>query len=112
MEITITSESPNVLLNRKELKFSIKYTGTTPSRKEVHAKLAAMLNSPKEQLVIGTLCNKFGMTFITGDARAYDSREALKKVEAGYILKRGMNGEEETGADAQDAPSGDAAEAS
>jgi len=107
MEITITSETPNVLLNRKELKFTIKYTGTTPSRKEVHAKLAAMLNSPKEQLVIGTLCNKFGMTFITGDARAYESKESLNKVEAEYIIKRGMTGE-----DAEDAPSGDAAEAS
>ena len=38
--------------------------------------------------------------------------ENLKKIEPEYILKRGMVGEEENNADAQDAPSGDAAEAS
>jgi SSU ribosomal protein S24E len=47
MEITITSQTENVLLNRKEIGFSITFTGATPSRKMVHAKLAAMLNAPK-----------------------------------------------------------------
>ena len=112
MEIAITSETPNLLLNRRELKFTITYNGATPSRKDVHAKLAAMLNTPKEQLVIGTLNNKFGMTFVLGDARIYDSRDDLKRLESGYILKRGMSEGDESGADAKDAPSGDAAEAS
>ncbi|HOW04697.1 30S ribosomal protein S24e [Methanospirillum hungatei] len=112
MEITITSQTENVLLNRKEIGFSITFTGATPSRKMVHAKLAAMLNAPKDQLVIGSLHNRFGLTEITGDARVYTSAEYLKKIEPEYIRKRGMAGEEEGNADAQDAPSGDAAEAS
>ncbi|KAF5091812.1 Ribosomal protein S24e [anaerobic digester metagenome] len=112
MEITITSDKENVLLNRREVGFNIVFNGATPSRKMVHAKLAAMLNTPKDQLVIGSLQNRFGMTQITGDARIYTSAENLKKIEPEYILKRGMVGEEENNADAQDAPSGDAAEAS
>jgi small subunit ribosomal protein S24e len=107
MEITITSETPNVLLNRKELRFTITYAGTTPSRKDVHAKLAAMLNTPKDQLIIGSLNNKFGMTFISGEARVYNSKDDLKQIEAEYIQKRGFSGE-----GAEDVPSGDAAEAS
>ncbi len=112
MEITITSQTENVLLNRKEIGFTITFTGATPSRRMVHAKLAAMLNTPKDQLIIGTLRNRFGMTQISGDARVYASAEYLKKIEPEYLLKRGMAGEEEGNADAQDAPSGDAAEAS
>jgi small subunit ribosomal protein S24e len=112
MEITITSDVDNVLLNRRELGFNIAFNGATPSRKMVHAKLAAMLNTPKNQLVIGSLQNRFGMMLINGDARVYTTVEDLKKIEREYLLKRGMTGEEENNADAQDAPSGDAAEAS
>ena len=112
MEITITSDTENILLNRRELCFNIIFNGATPSRKMVHAKLAAMLNSSKDQLVIGSLQNKFGMMQITGDARVYTSADNLKKIEPAYLQKRGMSGEEENNADAQDAPSGDAAEAS
>jgi len=52
------------------------------------------------------------MMHITGDARIYSSVDNLKKIEPAHLLKRGMSGEEENNADAQDAPSGDAAEAS
>ncbi|PWR75663.1 30S ribosomal protein S24e [Methanospirillum stamsii] len=112
MEITITSDIENTLLNRRELTFSIVFNGATPSRKMIHAKLAAMVNAPKNQLVIGSLSNRFGLTQVSGDARVYTSPEDMKKIELDYIVKRGMSGEEETSADAQDAPSGDAAEAS
>jgi small subunit ribosomal protein S24e len=112
MEITITSQNENVLLNRKEIRFTIRFTGATPSRKMVHAKLAAMLNTPKDQLVIGTLKNRFGVSEVQGDARVYTSAELLKKIEHEYLVKRGMTGEEDGSTDAQDAPSADAAEAS
>lgn len=112
MEINITSDIQNALLNRRELVFTIAFTGATPSRKMVHAKLAAMINAPRNQLVIGSLKNRFGITQISGDARVYTTPEDLKKIEQAYLIKRGMDGEEDTNADAQDAPSGDAAEAS
>jgi len=112
MEITITSDIENVLLNRRELVFGIVFNGATPSRKMVHAKLAAMLNAPKDHLVIGSFHNRFGITQITGDARVYTSADELKKIEPKHLLKRGMSEEEQNTADAQDAPSGDAAEAS
>lgn len=117
MEIMIISQTENALLNRREIEFNITFTGATPSRKVVHAKLAAMLNAPKDQLVIGSLNGRFGLTEISGDARVYDSAEYLKKIEPEHLQKRGMTEEAEkeeeaSNADAQDAPSGDAAEAS
>ncbi|MDD1725194.1 MAG: 30S ribosomal protein S24e [Methanospirillum sp.] len=112
MEIMITSDTTNVLLNRRELGFTIAFNGATPSRKMVHAKLVAMLNTQKDLLVIGSLNNRFGITQISGDARLYGSSADVKRLEPEYIRKRGMSGEEETNADAEDAPSGDAAEAS
>ncbi|NLV27514.1 MAG: 30S ribosomal protein S24e [Methanomicrobiales archaeon] len=111
MEISITSDVENALLNRRELVFTIVFNGPTPSRKMVHAKLAAMINAPKDQLIIGSFQNRFGMMQISGDARVYSSAEDLKKIEHEYLVKRGLSGEEETSEDAQDAPSEGAAEA-
>ena len=49
-----------------------------------------MLNKPKNQLVIGSLKGRFGLTEVTGDARVYDSAEYLKKIEPEHLQKRGM----------------------
>jgi len=91
MEISITSDKQNELLSRRELEFTLNYTGATPSRKLVQAKIAAMMNA-------------------TGSARVYQNKEDLVKLERGYLMARGGIADEVFGA--QDAPSEDAAEAS
>ena len=112
MEITITKDIQNELLSRKEVEFTIVYSGATPSRKMIHAKLAAILNAPKEQVVLDSLKTRFGMMQLSGSARFYDKKEDMLKVESAYLMKRGLSAEDESESDAQDAPSGDAAEAS
>jgi ribosomal protein S24E len=53
LEINITKDWDNPLLDRKEITFNISHTGATPSRDEIKNKLVALLNS-KHELVIGS----------------------------------------------------------
>ncbi len=110
MEISITSDKQNELLSRRELEFTLTYNGATPSRKLVHAKLAAMVNAGKDQVVLDSMKCRFGISILKGSARVYQKREDLEKIERAYLMTRGGIADEVFGA--QDAPSDDAAEAS
>lgn len=110
MEISITSDKQNELLSRRELEFTLNYTGATPSRKLVHAKLAAMVNAGKDQVVLDSMKSRFGITVMRGSARVYQNSKDLVNLERAYLMNRGGVAEEVF--DAQDAPSEDAAEAS
>jgi small subunit ribosomal protein S24e len=110
MEILITSDKQNELLSRREVAFTLNYNGATPSRKLVQAKLAAMVNAGKDQVVLDSMKSRFGISVLTGSARVYQNKEDLVKLERGYLMTRGGVAEEVFGA--QDAPSDDAAEAS
>ncbi|MDD1730432.1 MAG: 30S ribosomal protein S24e [Methanospirillum sp.] len=110
MEISITSNKQNELLSRREVEFTLTYNGATPSRKLVQAKLAAMVNAGKDQVVLDTMKSRFGMCLLTGSARVYQSKDDLVKLERAYLMTRGGVADEVFGA--QDAPSEDAAEAS
>lgn len=110
MEIKITSDKQNELLSRRELEFTITYNGATPARKMVHAKLAAIMNVGKDQVVLDSMKSRFGISILNGSARVYQSKDDLVKLERSYLMTRGGVAEEVFGA--QDAPSDDAAEAS
>ncbi|PWR71939.1 30S ribosomal protein S24e [Methanospirillum lacunae] len=110
MEILITSDKQNELLSRREVAFTLNFNGATPSRKLVQAKLAAMVNAGKDQVVLDSMKSRFGISVLTGSARVYQSKEDLVKLERAYLMTRGGVAEEVFGA--QDAPSEDAAEAS
>jgi len=47
MDIKVVKDKKNLLLNRRELDFVVKYEGSTPSRNDVKNKLAAMLNAAR-----------------------------------------------------------------
>lgn len=110
MEILITSDKKNELLSRREVEFTITYNGATPTRKMVQAKIAAMVNAGKDQVVLDTMKSRFGISILKGSARIYEKSEDLRKIERSYLMARGGVAEEVFGA--QDAPSEDAAEAS
>ena len=109
MEISIISDKQNELLSRRELEFTITYHGATPTRKIVQAKLAAMVNAGKDQVVLDSMKSRFGISILKGSARVYQSKDDLVKLEHAYLMTRGGVAEEVFGA--QDAPSDDAAEA-
>jgi small subunit ribosomal protein S24e len=100
MDIRILNDKNNLLLNRRELDFIVRYEGSTPSRNDVRNKLAAILNAPLELLVIQRIKTEYGMQEAKGYAKLYEDAARMKEVELEYVLKRnaisgvGTEGEE------------------
>jgi small subunit ribosomal protein S24e len=89
MKIKIEDKHENSLLNRQDITFLIDHTGNaTPTRNDVRAKLAAMLNSKEDQLYIIKLSGLYGQSTSQGYAHLYPTKEAALKHEKAYIIKR------------------------
>lgn len=88
MDIRIIKDSKNLLLNRRELDFIVRYEGSTPSRNDVKNKLAALLNAPLELLVVQRIKTEYGMQEAKGYAKLYEDTDRMKEVELAYVLKR------------------------
>jgi small subunit ribosomal protein S24e len=93
MDITITEDKRNELLQRREILFLIKFEGPTPSRQQVLDKLSALLNLSANLTVIDSLKTRFGKTEIKGMARVYDTEEIKVQIERPYLLQRGKKPE-------------------
>ena len=90
MDVSITSDTRNELLSRREIRFTIQYDGATPSRLQIIGKLCALLNVKEQQITLDTLATRFGKTELTGEARIYDSEEGRKKTERAHLMERGV----------------------
>jgi len=88
-DLKITGDRRNELLKRRELSFSLGYTGSTPSRSEVMGKVCAVLNLDEKKVVLDAVKTRFGERRMLGSARVYDDEAMLKKTEQGYLLERG-----------------------
>ena len=55
MDFEITSDKRNELLSRRELQFTLKYDGATPSRMQIIGKLCALLNIKEHQITLDSL---------------------------------------------------------
>jgi small subunit ribosomal protein S24e len=88
MDINITEDKNNALLNRRELKFDATFEGSTPSRIDVKSKIAAMLNVPLELVILQKFENSYGMSAANGYAKIYEDADRMKIVEKEYVLKR------------------------
>jgi len=88
MDIKILEDKNNVLLNRRELDFTVKYEGSTPSRNDIRNKLAAMLNAPLELLIIQKVVTEYGMQEAKGYAKLYEEEVRMKEIEHEYVLTR------------------------
>jgi len=95
MEIQITGEENNELLNRKEVRFSVLHDEETPSRLAVRDSLAAKLDRSSDEVVVHEMDTKFGMNETLGHAKVYDSSEDAREIEEGYMLERNKIGVEE-----------------
>ena len=98
MDVKIESDKRNELLSRREIKFTLKYDGATPSRMQITGKLCALLNVKEPFVVLDTLHSSFGKTQINGSARVYDTEDYKKKTERPYLSARGMPKPKEEGA--------------
>jgi small subunit ribosomal protein S24e len=98
MDVQITKDARNEMLNRRELEFVLQYTGGTPSRMQIIGKFCALLNTKENQIVIGNLKTEYGKMEVTGTARIYDSEEARTRTERPHLMTRGMPKAKEEGA--------------
>ncbi|MDV0446219.1 hypothetical protein MsAg5_00470 [Methanosarcinaceae archaeon Ag5] len=88
MEITIVKDYQNKLLNRRELDFTIKYEGPTPSRIDVRQKLAALLNTDLDLTMVQKMESVYGLQEVRGYAKVYESADRMKQIEREYMMKR------------------------
>jgi small subunit ribosomal protein S24e len=88
-DLKITDERRNELLRRRELSFTLRYTGSTPSRSEVMGKVCAILNLDEKKVVLESVKTRFGERTMVGVARVYDDEQMLAKTERPYLMGRG-----------------------
>ena len=93
MDINVTKNFENKLLNRKEVEFTLTYDSSTPSRKKIIEKLAGLINEKKELIILQSLENKFGSKSAYGKAMVYDNKEAMKDIERKHFIKRSQKEE-------------------
>ena len=114
-DLKITGDRRNELLKRRELSFTLGYTGSTPSRSEVMGKVCAVLNLDEKKVVLDSVKTRFGERRMEGLARVYDDEETLKRTEQPYLSARGKpkakEGEEAPREPAKAAPKEPAPEA-
>lgn len=87
MELEIIKDKTNPVLKRREVYLRIK-SKTTPSRIEVKNKLAAMLDSKPELIVIEKLRSVFGKQETIGIADIYEDEERLKQLAQKHLIAR------------------------
>lgn len=88
-DLKITGDRRNELLKRRELSFTLGYTGSTPSRSEVMGKFCAILNLDEKKVVLDSVKTRFGERKMLGIARVYDDEAMLAKTEQPYLMDRG-----------------------
>ena len=87
MEIQIIKDKTNPLLNRREISVAVK-SKTTATRIELKNKLAAMLNSKPELIVVEHLDTIYGKQEMVGTASLYQTEERLKQLAHKHLIAR------------------------
>ncbi len=87
MEIHIIKDKANPLLKRREITLKVK-DRATPPRIEVKNKLAALVNSKPELIVIEHINTIFGKQEAIGEASVYENEERLKQLAHQHLIAR------------------------
>ncbi len=87
MEIQIIKDKTNPLLKRREISVAVK-NKTTATRIEVKNKLAALLNSKPELIVIERLSTIYGKQEMLGNVCLYDTEERMKQLAHQHLIAR------------------------
>ena len=89
MELEITEQNDNPLLNRQEIKVVIKHNeSSTPRRNQVIKKISEQLKANRELVIIDHLKNAYGKTETHGYAKIYSDKESLSKIETKPSMER------------------------
>ena len=89
MELEITEQNDNPLLNRQEIKVVIKHNeSSTPRRNQVIKNISEKLKANRELVIIDHLKNVYGKTETHGYAKIYSDKESLTKIETKPSIDR------------------------
>lgn len=88
MEVKITSEEKNKLLQRREVHFQTECNSTTPSRLEIKNAVAIASKTDKELVFIRKFETKIGTHIVVGTANIYDSIKQATLIEPKHIIGR------------------------
>ena len=92
MELEITENNDNPLLNRQEVQIVIKHeSDATPKRNQVIKNLSEQLKAKKELIIIDHLKNKYGKAETQGYAKVYANKESMTLIETKPSLDRHKN---------------------
>jgi len=90
MEISLTRDEKNELLNRREIGITITYDGATPSRRDVLGKVTALLDVSPDRVVLDSLTTQFGLSEAKAELRVYEDEETRNRIERPYLVQRGV----------------------
>jgi len=89
MELEITENNDNPLLNRQEVQIVIKHeSDATPKRNQVIKSLSEKLKAKKELIIIDHLKNQYGKTETQGYAKIYTNKDSLNLIETKPSIAR------------------------
>ncbi len=88
MQIEVTEEKTNTVLDRKELKVKVLHPAGTPSRVEVKDAVAAQFKVSPELVIVDNMKTAFGKKETAAYIKIYTSAETVREVEREHILKR------------------------
>ena len=88
MDFKIVEERDNKVLGRKELSFEVENSKTTPSRKELRKRIAALKNSKEELVSVASVKQCYGEHRAKGLAFVYKDIERLQRIEPGHLIER------------------------
>ncbi|HSU73008.1 MAG TPA: hypothetical protein VLJ21_04120 [Candidatus Binatia bacterium] len=92
MDLKITHQKENVLLQRKDVMASVTFDKATPSNADVLKALAAKLSVAEDVIVVKKIDGGFGKNVATINAYVYDSKEQKMKIEPKVKAKKAAEG--------------------
>ena len=97
LNIEVTEEKKNPLIDRLELTFRIDHFGAgTPNRLEVKKKIAAIQGSDEKLTIIKNLESHFGSSSTQGVAYIYENTKELQFFESFHIQVRNLEKDKRT----------------
>ena len=97
LNIEITEEKKNPLVDRLELTFRVDHFGAgTPNRLDVKKKIAAMQGSDEKLTIIKDLDTRFGNSYTQGIAYIYENTKELQFFEPFHIQVRNLEKDKRT----------------
>jgi ribosomal protein S24E len=88
METSITEKKENEMFSRQEVTAEVRFTGVTPSRKELTAEIAKKLSAKPELVSVQGARQLFGAKTLRVTAHVYKTEEELARIEPAHIRER------------------------